>query len=175
MSSILSSISGGEAAEILRRLCASDAQLRARIEAEAEKVLREIDVDEVADGVCCDLEMIDVEELWQRSGPTRYGYTEPVEMAVEMLEEALRPHEDRIAEYRKIGMLAPSMQYCMGVLKGIYRFEHESKTEFKDWAVDIPGECFGGILAEWQRTCTREDDAKEMKAFVAHECPDWAE
>ena len=32
------------------------------------------------------------------------------------------------------GMTPQTKQYCMGVLKGIYDFEHKSKSEFKDWA-----------------------------------------
>ncbi len=35
---------------------------------------------------------------------------------------------------------------CMGVPKGIYKYVHESKSEFKDWAVDVPGECFSAIF-----------------------------
>ena len=52
----------------------------------------------------------------------------------EMIEEVLKPYADKIQEYDKIGMPEQSM-LCMGVLKGIYQFEHEAKTEFKEWAV----------------------------------------
>ena len=51
-----------------------------------------------------------------------------------MIEEVLKPYADKIQEYDKIGMPEQSM-LCMGVLKGIYQFEHEAKTEFKEWAV----------------------------------------
>jgi len=39
----------------------------------------------------------------------------------------------------------------MGVLKGIYMYEHDSNSEFKDWATDIPGECFRELLDKWKK------------------------
>ncbi|MDL1985680.1 MAG: hypothetical protein LWX54_16125 [Deltaproteobacteria bacterium] len=41
--------------------------------------------------------------------------------------------------------------YCMGILKGIYQYEEDSGSEFKDWATDVPGESFGYILEEWKK------------------------
>lgn len=177
MKNMLDRISGDEALQILRTLCSSDTELRKRIESEAEKLLRAVDPEEVASEVIFEFELegIDVEELWDRSGKTRYGYSSPDEMAVEMAEEALRPYEDKIQQYGKIGMAEQAKRYCMGVLKGIYRFKHESNTEFKEWATDIPGECFGGILDEWRRGCIGKRDVKEMDAFLSRECPEWAE
>jgi len=34
----------------------------------------------------------------------------------------------------------------MGVILGIYRYEHESKSEFREWCVDVPIECAGYLL-----------------------------
>lgn len=118
--------------------------------------------------------MIDVEELWDRSGASRHGHSSPDEMAAEMVEETLNPYEEKIREYGKIGMAEQSMRYCMGVLEGICRFEHESRTEFKDWAPDIPGECFGAILDEWRRSCVHKRDLEKMDAYIGRECPKWA-
>jgi len=173
--SILDSISGIEALQVLKALCASDAGLRKRIESEAEKLLRAVDPEDVASDVLFELEGIDVEDLWNRSGPSRHGYSSPDEMAMEMIEEALRPFEDKIEEYDRIGMPEQSMLYCMGVLKGIYQFEHETQTEFREWAVDIPGDCFGAILDAWQKGHTGEHDVEKMNAFLSRECPEWAE
>jgi hypothetical protein len=173
MTSILDNISGDDALRVLRSLCASDSEIRKRITSEVEKLLSEVDRDDVADQVSSDLDAIDVQELWDRSGPKRHGYSSPEDMAVEMVEEALKPYEDKVKQYREIGMLEQSKQYCMGVLKGIYRFDQESKSEFKDWATDIPEHCFGGLLDEWRRACTRKHDVQEMNDFISRECPKW--
>jgi hypothetical protein len=62
----------------------------------------------------------------------------------------------------------------MGILKGIYQYEEDSGSEFKDWATDVPGECFGYVLNEWKKNSSNKDK-KEMKDFISNECPNWSE
>ena len=69
-----------------------------------------------------------------------------------------------------MGMAKEAKLYCMGVLKGIYRYEMESKSEFKDWAEDVPGECFGYLLGEWRERTPDKDDIREMGEFIEKEC-----
>jgi hypothetical protein len=64
---------------------------------------------------------------------------------------------------------------AMGILKGIYQYEEDSKSEFKDWATDVPGECFGYLFDEWKKRCNNIKDKKEMKNFISDACPNWAE
>ena len=45
-------------------------------------------------------------------------------------------------------MLVQAQTYYMGVLYGIYRFDHESKTELRQWAEDIPLGITARILRE---------------------------
>jgi hypothetical protein len=63
----------------------------------------------------------------------------------------------------------------MGILKGIYQYEEDSESEFKDWATDVPGECFGYLFDEWKKRCNNIKDKKEMKNFISDACPNWAE
>ncbi|ODS31806.1 MAG: hypothetical protein SCARUB_03054, partial [Candidatus Scalindua rubra] len=48
-------------------------------------------------------------------------------------------------------MAEQAKQYCMGVLKGMYEYDKESQSEFKEWATDIPPECFSYLLDEWKK------------------------
>ena len=73
--------------------------------------------------------------------------------------------------YQKLSMDEEAKLYCMGILKGIDRFEKESKSGFKDWAVDAPGEYFGSILSDWKEECQNPQDLKEMEAFIIANCP----
>ncbi len=61
----------------------------------------------------------------------------------------------------------------MGVLKGLYIYEKESKSEFKDWATDIPGECFNSVLDNWRDRVLKNDHIIEMDSFLKEVCPDW--
>jgi hypothetical protein len=174
MTDILGRISGDEALRILRNLCAEGAEMRKQILAEVEKMLSEVDREGVSDEVLFDLDTLSVDELWDRSGPKRHGYTSPDEIAVEMIEEILKPYEDRIKKYYGLGMPEQAKECCMGVLKGIYQVGQELQSEFKEQAPDVPGDCFGGILDEWRRRCTRKHDIQDMNEFIARECPKWA-
>jgi len=167
-------VSPEQALEILRRLARSDPKIKKRIEKEAEEILKDIDVEGICEEVYSALDGIDVEELWERSGASRHGYSAPQDMAVEMMEEELEPFNNEVLKYLEMGMANEAKLYCMGILKGIYQYEQESKSEFKDWAADIPGECFGDLLLEWKKRSGDESDLKKMGEFIERECSKWA-
>ena len=133
----------------------------------------ENDIEQIALDVQSDLECLDVEELWDNSGTTRYGYIEPGEMAWEMFENAMDNHEQQMKNLEGLGMQAEASNYCMGILKGIYLFEHASSTEFKDWAVDAPSESFSRILKEWKNKHPDNIELKEMGKFLDNNCKNW--
>lgn len=119
------------------------------------------------------LDGIDVHELWDRSGPRTDGYTSPEDMSVEMFEEALEPFLQEMNRLFDLKMHQETKLYCMGILKGIYQYQEDSASEFKDWASDVPGEIFGYILREWGKK-NNSKAKKEMKHFINHECPAWS-
>ena len=174
MEDILDRLSAAEALEVLRRLCAADSKLRERILSEAKKVLSSVNADEIAAEVYDGLGGIDVEELWDRSGASRDGYQSPEDMAMQMVEEELEPYVDKMRQYQEMGMSRQARGYCMGILKGVYDFNHKSTSEFKNWATDMPEECFGSLLDDWRRGCSQKGDFDEMDKFISDQCPDWA-
>lgn len=172
---ILNKISPAKALEILKRLSEKDQNIAQQIEREAEQLLKEIDLEEICEEVYSVLDGIDVEELWDRAGPSRDGYSSPEDMAVEMMEEELEAYNKEVMEYLELGMVMEARLYCMGVLKGIYKYAQESKSEFKNWAVDVPEECFGYLLERWKEKTKNKDYIKEMNVFIEKECNNWAE
>jgi hypothetical protein len=62
----------------------------------------------------------------------------------------------------------------MAVILGIYRFEHESKSEFKQVAEDIPAECAANLLEEWRERNPEQARVDAMDAFIRGRCPKWA-
>jgi hypothetical protein len=171
---IMDEISAEQALIILKRLADKDSNIAQQIQAEAEQLLRDVDLEEICEEVCFVLEGLDVEELWDRSGPNRYGYSSPEDIAVEMIEQELEPYYGEVWKYLELGMTKEAKLCCMGILKGIYQYVKESKSEFKDWAVDIPEECFGYLLTEWKKRTTNPEDINDMKSFLERECSDWA-
>lgn len=147
---IFDEISAEDALAILRLLAKEDSKIAKRIEEIAIDYLKGVDIEDIASQVYFDLDSIAVEEVWERSGQKRNGYVEPTEMAYQMFEEALEPFVEEMKKYQKLLMFVEARTYGIGILRGIYRFERESTSEYKDWAADAPAECFEWVLGEWQ-------------------------
>ena len=142
--------------------------------AEAGNLLSEIDLDEIAGEVFLVLDSIDVQDCWDRAGSSREGYTSPDEAAAELIDEQLQPFFDQAGRYHELGMTEKEATYCRGVILGIYRYEHESKSEFRQWAVDIPIECAGALLTKWRERGQDPISVAAMDEFIRHRCPTWA-
>lgn len=170
---VFEKISPSEALQILRQITKKDNNLKNKVIELAEDLFRDVDVDEICEAVFDALDGIDVHELWDRAGPGTDGYTSPEEMALEMFEDALRPFVQEMQRLLDLKMHREAKQYCMGLLKGIYQYEEDSGSEFKDWASDIPGESFGYILRKWGKTGNKKDKT-EMKNFIKNECEAWS-
>ena len=169
---IFDKISPNEALKILRQISKSDKILKDKIIALAEDLFSDVDVDKICEAVFSELDGIDVHELWERSGPNRDGYTSPEDMSAEMFEEVLGPYVQEMHRLMDLKMHQESKFYCLGILKGIYQYEEDSGSEFKDWATDVPCESFGAILREWGKS-SKKKDITDMKNYIHEECPNW--
>lgn len=171
---LLDTITGGDALSILQVLAQRDANLARTIEAIAMELLSDVDIDEIAADVQMGLESLAVEDVWERSGANAHGYLEPGDAAWEMFEEVLQPFQDVGAKYAQLLMQEESRLYCQGILKGLYDFHKASSSEFKDWAVDAPGEFFGLILDDWNKLSSGKASSIDILEFLEAQCPDWA-
>ena len=170
---IIDKLSAEEALIILKRLVAKEPIFAKQIEMEAEMLLSSIDLEEICEAVYSDLDQMKVQELWDRSGKSRYGYVSPDEMAVEMMENELAPYNQNVFRYIELKKHTEAKTYCMGVLKGIYTYSMESTSEFKDWAIEIPEECFGFLLETWLKKMSNAKDKILMDDFLAEYCSAW--
>ncbi len=171
---IFNKISPNESLEILREIARTDKNLKKKIIELAETLFKDIDVSEICESVSNALDGIDVHELWDRAGSKTNGYTSPEEMAVEMIEEALEPYVQEMDRLLDLKMRQEAKLYCMGILKGIYQYEEDSESEFKNWATDVPEETFGYILRKWGKNSNKKDKM-EMMGYINEECQDWFE
>jgi len=174
MDDVIKKLTTEQALEVVKRLSEKGGEIREAVLAEARNLLTAVSVENTADEVFCVLDSIDVQDCWDRSGRSRHGYTEPSEAAVELVEEELQPFYDQAKRYRELGMPQQEATYCMGVILGIYRYEHESKSEFREWCVDVPIECAGYLLDTWRERHQDKASAKAMDEFIRQRCPKWA-
>ena len=170
MKNLLNIISPDEALEILKILAKNDKQIKRKILDIAENMIKDVDYESISDDVFWALDAIDVHDLWNSSGPTADGYISTDEMAYEMISNVLSPFQKEVFRFMDIGLTQEAKLYCMGVLKGIYMYNYDSNSEFKDWAADIPGECFRSLFDKWKNRNKKKSDTKEMIEFLKGEC-----
>ena len=174
MNDPLSKLTGDQALHVLQRIADGDPDMARTIEIEAKRLLMAVNVDETAEEVFAELDAIDVEDCWDRAGSHRDGYTSPDEAAGEIIEEALQPFVDQAKRYHDLGMLDQERDYCAGIILGLYRYEKESKSEFRNWSADIPTDSAGWILDTWRERNTDKTTRESMDTFIRERCPDWA-
>lgn len=174
---VLDSITGDDALAILKVLV-RDRRLAQEIERVAREHCSNVEMHVVAANVATELDSLDIEDVWDRSGNNRYGYVEPSEAAWEVFDEALRPFRDEVGKYGRLSMLREAELACQGILKGIYDFEKESSSEFKESAVDAPAEYFGMVLDDWKKLFGGRPPSgplDRMTEFLTKHCAGWAE
>jgi hypothetical protein len=71
---IFNEISTDDAYSILRILAREDPEISKRIVRIAEEYLKDIDIEDIACDIYYDLNNLEVEDVWEHSGSTRYGY-----------------------------------------------------------------------------------------------------
>jgi hypothetical protein len=171
---LIEKLTAEQALKIVERLCRKEGKIREAAIAEAMNVLIEINSHDTAEEVFDVLNSIDVQDCWDRSGRSRHGYTSPDEAAVEIVEEALQPFFDQAERYHELGMPDQEAIYCMGVIFGIYRYDRETISEFRQWCEDIPGECAGFLLDRWRARNREKGGLSAMYEFIHKHCPEWA-
>jgi len=106
-----------------------------------------------------------------QSSSTRDGYVEPYEVVDEMIDSALSPYLDELVRYQKLKMDDEAMSFCKGLLSGLYTFEYECKTGFREWAPDYASSYAEEVLGKWQSKCVSQEALDEMDAFIQKQLP----
>ncbi len=174
MTDVIGKLTSEQALEIVERLCRKGGDIRDAIVAEAITLLTEFSLDDVAEEVFDALDLIDVQDCFDQAGSSREGSALPDEAAADIIDEELQPFFDQVERYHELGMGEQEATYCMAVILGIYRFEHESKSEFKQWAADAPAEFASNLLEDWRSRNPEQAAIDAMDAFIRKRCPKWA-
>ena len=170
---IIDQLSPNDALAILKALARDDEALAARIAEVATAHLSEVDPEDVAIVLYSELDALAVEEVWDRAGPTRHGYVDPGEAADQMVEEIIEPYLEELKKYQALGMNAEANRMCMGLLLGLYRFDDESTSEFKDWAPDAPSVFAEEVVTVWKDGAPSRAALKALRTFVEEELGRW--
>ncbi len=170
---IIDQLSLHDAIAVLKTLADSDAQLAGRIAEIATEQLMGIDPDDVAAEVLYELDFLEVEDVWDQAGASRDGYRDTDEVADEMISSALESHMEELSRYQRLNMLEEATYICMGIISGLYLFDCESSSEFKDWAGDLSESHAEGTLRQWYTKDIPRELVDEMESFIQSKLSNW--
>ena len=170
---IIDQLSLEDALVVLKALADSDDKLARRIAEIATEYLSEVDPEGVAADVYYDLESLKVEDVWDKAGPSRDGYRDTGEVAEGMIDSVLQSYMEDLDRYQKLNMEDEATNVCMGIIGGLYQFEHESSSEFKDWAVDSSLFFADDTLKKWHTRDVSQEAIDKMRSFIQEHLPEW--
>ena len=157
---LLERLKPDEAAAVLRRLLAVHPDLSSEAEEIARSLLHEVHYEEVAAEIEDEIRALDYEDLNARAGSHEWGYVEPSEAAVEILEETVEPSLEDLKRHLELGLEAEALEICKGLVLGCYRLSEREGGDVLGWAPDFPGEAAGNALEVWY---TGGNDPKNRK------------
>ncbi len=156
--------------DILLTLIKKNDDIRKIVEVIALDYIVDVDDDAVADDLFTSLNGIPIEYIWDHSGGTRDGYVDPNDLAWELFEEKVESFLTEAKRYHDLNLTVERNSCFRGVLKGLYRFEKESNSEYKKWVPDAPREFFDSVREEWEQYC---NDPMKVIKFIQNELSEW--
>lgn len=175
---VLSRLADHEADAVLRALLQRHVSLRMEAEQLATELANAPSLDDIARSVCEAVTSLDLVDLNDRAGATRWGYTEPTEAAWELLGESV---EDFVADLKRradLGLMDAAVIICRGIVAGLYKAKDSPSDGPLGWAPDFLAEEAGHAVAELLRASpdrTRDTIRTRLMDAIAADAPDWAE
>jgi hypothetical protein len=166
MKKFIQGLNTDEKAQVVGRLLDNSPDLTKTIYDAAMGVVVGVDSNGIEKDVFSELDRLDLDDMSGRSGRTKYGYVDPHDAAWEMFEEALDPFIDEMKKNQKRTLPAVAKAYCIGIINGLWRYENESRSDFKDWVIDAPGEYVQTVFDEWKKGSPSDEDVAEVMSYM---------
>lgn len=173
---LLEALAPDEAATVLRGLLARHPELRPEAELLAREIVTSESVEEIADEVFNAVTGIGLDKLSGRAGSHSWGYVEPSQAAVELLEESLEPLLEDMERQGSLGFTASAETICVGIVAGLYRARDTNSEGALGWDPDFPPNHAGYAFGEFLRIsklAAKPDRLKPLLEILAAKAPKW--
>ncbi len=161
----LSTLNDDQAQRVLIHLLQANEELIPVAAAIAREILSGIDEDDISEWVWSSLSELDVQDLWQESGRTRYGYVDPYEHSYEMMESKIEPFLDEMENYIDRDMVDDAFSYCRGIIRGICVYMSGCAGDFGDWAVDSDDGLTYDVIERWKSKNINPNKVAELETW----------
>jgi hypothetical protein len=163
---------------VLRQLLEKHPELRPEAEQSATEYVSSSSTDEIAQDVYDRITGIGLDELSGRAGRHPWGYVEPGEAAIELMDESLQDLADDMKRKADLGLVPAAQAVCAGIVQGLYQTRHVKSDGALGWAPDFPAEHAGYIVEEFLRACSpaaRKEARQNFEVCLAKCAPEWTE
>jgi hypothetical protein len=169
-------LTGEEAKVVLRRLLEKHPQLQAEAESIAGSVLSSQSVEDIAAEVADAVNGADLEALNGKAGKHAWGYVEPCEAAIELLEEAVEDWVEDMKRHVELDLVASAQAVCAGIVAGLYESREVNSDGALGWAPEFPAEHAGFIVQEFLGLTRYKLIRAEREEFIeslVSQAPEW--
>ena len=163
---------------VLRQLLEKHPELRPEAEHSATEYVSSSSTEEIAQDVYDRITGIGLDELSGRAGKRPWGYVEPGEAAIELIEESLQDFSDDIKRKADLGLVPAAQAVCVGIVQGLYQARDTKSDGALGWAPDFPAEHAGYIVEEFLGACSpaaRKEVRQNLEVCLVKCAPEWAE
>jgi hypothetical protein len=169
-------LAGEEANAVLRRLLEKHPELRPETERIAADFISSQSAEDIAAEVSDALMSVDLDALNGRAGKHAWGYVEPGEAAMELLEEAIEDQVEDMKRHVEVDMMGPAQTVCAGIVLGLYACRKTNSDGVLGWAPDFPAEHAGFIVQEFlglsRYKLTTAEKERHIERLVSY-APEW--
>ncbi|MEW6666054.1 MAG: hypothetical protein AB1512_12635 [Thermodesulfobacteriota bacterium] len=175
---VLDRLTSDEIATVLRTLLKRHTDLRREAEAVALELVSSPLVEDIAEDVFDRVTGLGADAIQGKAGKQSWGYVEPDQAALELLEEAV---DDVVADMKRrmeLGLDAAAEAICCGIVLAMHRAEGVKSDDLLAWVPDFPAEEACHVVAELIRACPaakRGAVSKRLDEAFGDLGPEWAE
>lgn len=137
---VLDRLTFEESATVLRLLLEQHVELGDAAEEIATCLVSAPSVDAVAEDIVAAICSIDIENFYGSTGKKSWGYVEPGEAALQLLEKAVGGFLEDMKRRVDLGLIAAASSICMGIVIGLHETEGIKSNELLQWAPEFPAE-----------------------------------
>jgi hypothetical protein len=173
---VIDRLASDEANTVLRALLDKHPELRPEAEQIAADVMSSSSAEDIAGAVFLRVTGVDLDDLSDRAGSHSWGYVEPGQAAVELLEESVEDLLEDMKRKAELGLVPAAEALCAGIVKGLYRARKTKSDGALGWDPDFPAEHAGYAVEELIRSCppaARQATLERAVEALVPEVPEW--
>ncbi len=78
----------------------------------------------------------------------------------------MNPFIDEMKKAQKRALPAAAKAHCIGIIRGLWKFEKEAITDFAEWVEDAPCEYVDAAVKEWKKSKPGKKDIAEVMSIA---------